>query len=128
MCKAITPQTATDILRAEYLKHGLAKQLDRLMVELEQSRAFLFLSRQKDGFVVVKPCQEKNLLWIEFAHCERPGAIKRYFGFLVEVAAMFECKKMGCWTWRKAFIRILPKLGFKQIQKVGFGNAIEWEF
>lgn len=128
MREAITPQVAADILKKAYLKHGLAKQLDKLMVELEQGRAFLFLSRQKDGFVVVKPYSDKGLLWIEFAHCEKAGAIKRYFGFLVEVAAMFGCKKMGCWTWRKAFMRILPKLGFKQIKKVGFGSAVEWEF
>ena len=126
MRREMTPQVTTEILRAAYLKHGLAKQLDRLMVELEQGRAFLFVSRQKDGFVVVKPYED--ILWIEFAHCEKPGAIKRYLGFLVEIATRFDCKRMGCWTWRKAFTRVLPAVGFKQVQRVDCGAAIEWEF
>ena len=126
MKNKLTPAVVREIIKDEYLKRGMSNEFTQIMSDLNAHRAFLFLNREKDGFLVLK-CNDE-LCWVSFAYCARAGAIRRHFGFLIEVATYFSCKRIGCQTFRPGFERILPTLGFKQVGDGDNNFAIEWEF
>ena len=118
----LTPALAKRILIDTATKHGAKHEADKILLALAEQRAFLFVSKTGDGFVIVS--FKGPLCWIDFAYCENACAIRRYLGELLDIATHFKCYSIGFETKRKGYFKIMPGYGFRCVKS--HDDVYEW--
>ena len=118
----ITPAFAKRILIEAATKHGAEHEADKILSALAEQRAFLFVSRAQDGFVVLR--FKGALCWVDFAYCNKPGAFRRYLGELLDIATKFGCNSVGFETRRKGYFKVMPGYGFNCVKS--HDDVFEW--
>lgn len=120
----ITPALAKRVLIETAVKHDAEHEVDKILSALAEQRAFLFVSRSQDGFVVLR--FKGPLCWVDFAYCSKPGAVRRYLGELIDIATQFNCSSIGFETKRKGYFKIMPGYGFRCVKS--HDDVFEWRF
>ncbi|MEC4091579.1 hypothetical protein [Pseudoalteromonas rubra] len=111
----MTPEAAKARLWDTANKHGISdNEVVRILDDLAGHRAFLYLSPEQDGFVIVRPHGHvAGELWIDFAWSDNGQAIAQYMPRILLCARHFDCDQVAFSTKRRGYHRVMPKFGFR---------------
>lgn len=110
----ITPQIALEKIKSTFARYDQSADVPGVLDALSNRRAFLFINRSRDGFVVMQPNREKSECWVVFAYNDSPPCLQHYTREVISIANItFRCKAVCFQSKRRGYLKIMPSLGFR---------------